>query len=429
MQGLGPIFDPRSSLKRKCVWFTIVFVAILFTTFNIYTQIVMYVDRPITVRVDFKKASDLQFPSITICNNNFAAYNATAGFVNGVQTLKIVKPLLFTTADNSSADFSAYNFTKYHIVGWEVFFALLSQDMNDMLLMCKWEQSPCSLTNFTPVFTDMGLCYSFNVNGSLAAREAGRSFGLKLTLDAKQDDYLRSMDHYYGAGFRVVVHAPGVPPIMSERGVAVSPGLHNFLAIDVKQLKNAEPSISQCGSKELKYYRTTYSTEACRLECRTDVISDTCGCRDLYMPNTDVRICDPPEFHTCLYPTLDEYLKSANHCEDLCPEPCQENLYRVTPSSNPLSDRFLDEFSTVMGQDPQYWRSNLVHLEIYLTSMTYEKVEKQLGYTLLQLFCDVGGAFGLLLGASILTLLEIVDFFLCRISAGGNVVVNSAGKR
>ena len=41
------------------------------------------------------------------------------------------------------------------------------------------------------------------VNGTVKAREAGRSFGLKLTLDAKQDDYLRSMDHYYGAGFRV----------------------------------------------------------------------------------------------------------------------------------------------------------------------------------------------------------------------------------
>ena len=44
------------------------------------------------------------------------------------------------------------------------------------------------------------------VNGSLKAREAGRSYGLKLTLDTKQDDYLRSMDQYYGAGFRVMTY-------------------------------------------------------------------------------------------------------------------------------------------------------------------------------------------------------------------------------
>jgi hypothetical protein len=55
-------------------------------------------------------------------------------------------------------------------------------------------------------------------------------------------------------------------------------------------------------------------------------------------------------------------------------------------------------------------------------------VEKQLGYTLLQLFCDVGGAFGLLLGASLLTLLEIVDFFVCRWSSG-NPNRKNAGSR
>ena len=114
-------------------------------------------------------------------------------------------------------------------------------------------------------------------------------------------------------------------------------------------------------------------------------------------------------------------LQGSTLCEDLCPEPCSEDLYRVTPSSNPFSRNFLAEFSATMGGHPDYWSQNLVHLELYLTSMTYEKVEKQLGYTLLQLFCDVGGAFGLLLGASLLTLLEIVDFFLCRISATGGV--------
>ena len=35
-----------------------------------------------------------------------------------------------------------------------------------------------------------------------------------------------------------MVHAPGVPPIMSEKGVAVSPGLHNFLPIDVKHVRH-----------------------------------------------------------------------------------------------------------------------------------------------------------------------------------------------
>ncbi|KAL8565298.1 hypothetical protein ACOMHN_001196 [Nucella lapillus] len=504
MQGLAPIFDPKSSLKRKLTWFTIVFVAVIFTGFNIYTQIIMYVHKPISVRVDFCKANDLDFPTVTLCNNNFAGYVSTASF-NAVDATMAVKPLLFTS-EKIEPDFSHFDFSKYRLVGWDKFFTILAQNMSQLMLRpllgetngedlpvnshsedfiievnlvlaayemakplaieyiirhlrgnarrevllrdredtntpekCQWEQTTCTLANFTPIFTDMGLCYSFNVNGTFKAREAGRSYGLKLTLDTMQDDYLRSLDHYYGAGFRVsphvptldslvknnesvlilirvVVHSSSVPPIMSEKGVAVSPGLHNFLAIDVKHLKNAKPSVSHCGSKALRYYRGTYSTEACRLECRADYINRSCGCRDTYMPNLHVRICDPPEFHSCIYPMMDEYLKQNTACEDLCPEPCSENLYQVTPSSNPFSQRFLQEFSQLTNKSADYWRQNLLHLEIYLTSMTYEKVEKQLSYTLLQLFCDVGGAFGLLLGASILTLLEIVDFFLCRLS-------------
>ena len=36
--------------------------------------------------------------------------------------------------------------------------------------------------------------------------------------------------------WQVAIHAPGVPPIMGEKGVAVSTGQHNFIAIKVKQV-------------------------------------------------------------------------------------------------------------------------------------------------------------------------------------------------
>ncbi|KAL8604420.1 hypothetical protein ACOMHN_042250 [Nucella lapillus] len=421
MQGLAPIFDPKSSLKRKLVWATIVLVAIVFTGFNIITQIAMYLDKPITVRVDFRRAEDLTFPTLTICNNNFASLAAATRF-NTVSALKLIRPLMLQTGNGSGPDFSALasEIQYFKTVGWEVFFKMLAQNMTKMLLKCQWEKTECTMANFTPVFTDMGLCYSFNLEGSLQVREAGRAYGLKLMLDTRQDDYLRSMDNYYGAGFRVQVHAHAVPPTMAEKGVAVSPGHHNFLAVDVKHLKNAEPSISQCGDRKLQYYpessANSYSIEACRLECRTDFIEERCGCRSLYMPNKALRICDPPEFYSCYAPTLNEYFQTSNQCEDLCPETCAENQYRVTPSSSPLAQTFLREVPALLGQDSDYWRHNLLHLEVYLCSMTHEMVEKQVAYTLLQLFCDVGGAFGLLLGASLLTLLEIVDFFLCIVS-------------
>jgi hypothetical protein len=81
-----------------------------------------------------------------------------------------------------------------------------------------------------------------------------------------------------------------------------------MLLFTVNQMINAPPSVSSCGSRDLKYY-STYSTEACRLECRTDAINKSCGCRFLYMPNTNVRICDPPEIFECMFPAFDQYTR------------------------------------------------------------------------------------------------------------------------
>ena len=39
-------------------------------------------------------------------------------------------------------------------------------------------------------------------------------------------------------------------------------------------------------------------------------------------------------------------------------------------------------------------------------------------YTILSLLCDIGGAFGLVLGSTILTLVEFLDFLVCLLASG-----------
>ncbi len=41
--------------------------------------------------------------------------------------------------------------------------------------------------------------------------------------------------------------------------------------------------------------------------------------------------------------------------------------------------------------------------------MTFDDIEEELGYTAIQLLCDIGGSLGLLLGASVLTFFEIIE--------------------
>lgn len=57
-------------------------------------------------------------------------------------------------------------------------------------------------------------------------------------------------------------------------------------------------------------------------------------------------------------------------------------------------------------------QKNVVMVSIYFSTMTVEEVTESPAYTWLALLSDVGGAFGLILGATFLTLIEFIDF-LC----------------
>ena len=54
-------------------------------------------------------------------------------------------------------------------------------------------------------------------------------------------------------------------------------------------------------------------------------------------------------------------------------------------------------------------------MQIFFSEMKYSLIETKAAYTFQSLMCDVGGALGLVIGATILTLCEVVDF-LFRLS-------------
>ncbi|XP_046582543.1 acid-sensing ion channel 1A-like [Haliotis rubra] len=278
------------------------------------------------------------------------------------------------------------------------------------IVICDWESRPCRQDDFVYKETDMGRCFTFNVNGSLQARKSGRSHGLRLVLNVEDVEYTRSIDGYLGTGFMIAVHAPEVPPIMSEMGIAVAPGSQHFMSFGVKKV-TANEGVGGCGMKFLKYYPGNYSRDACRQECEMDFIVSMCNCKDVSNPS-DVQLCTPQQYQECLIPAVEQYLETDTGCEAGCPEPCRYTRFTTQHSSSPLTRNYITAYTKAKGKTEEYWRRNLVILEMYMSSMTYEHMEKQVGYEILDLFCDIGGALGLLLGASLLTVLEVFDF-LC----------------
>ncbi|XP_046582534.1 acid-sensing ion channel 1-like [Haliotis rubra] len=248
-------------------------------------------------------------------------------------------------------------------------------------------------------------------NGSLLARNSGRAHGLRLLLNVQEEEYSRSHDKYFGTGFMVAVHAPEVIPIMSEMGMAVAPGFQHLVDIGVKVV-TAHEGIAGCGDRFLKYITGNYSREACKMECEMDFLLNMCNCRDFANPREDFAFCTLQQYSECYIPGRAKYRQTDSSCEAGCPEPCSYTRFTTQHSSSPLTRNYIAAYTKAKGKTEEYWRRNLVILEMYLSSMTYEHMEKQVGYGILDLFCDIGGALGLLLGASLLTVLEVFDF-LC----------------
>ncbi|XP_067664820.1 acid-sensing ion channel 1-like [Haliotis asinina] len=260
----------------------------------------------------------------------------------------------------------------------------------------------------------MGKCFTYNANGSLLARDSGRSHGLRVLLNVQEEEYTRSHDGYHGTGFMVAVHAPEVIPIMSEMGMAVAPGFQHLVGIGVKEV-TAHEGIGGCGARPLKYLTRNYSREACKEDCELDFTIDMCNCKDFTNYSIDIAVCTAQQYQECYIPAKARYLQTDTGCEAGCPEPCSNTRFTTQHSSCPLTRNYITAYTKAKGKTEEYWRKNLVILEMYMSSMTYEHIEKQLEYEILDLFCDIGGALGLLLGASLLTVLEVIDFLFITV--------------
>ena len=62
------------------------------------------------------------------------------------------------------------------------------------------------------------------------------------------------------------------------------------------------------------------------------------------------------------------------------------------------------------------FRNNFLNVDIYYKELSVEEIQQQPAFQFLSLLSEIGGFLGLLLGASVLTVCEVVDFIVITVS-------------
>ncbi|KAH0509881.1 Acid-sensing ion channel 5 [Microtus ochrogaster] len=359
--GIHNIAQNRSRV-RKAIWLSVVLGSVSLVAWQIYSRLVNFFTWPTTTSVEVQYVEKIEFPAVTFCNLNRFQAEAVSKFgiifflwdvVSKVLRLQEVSGNI--THSPEALDFvtSHQNFSITEFVKNNGFY--LNQDT---LLDCKFFGKPCGpkeefTDNPLPGFTDAGIIF--------------------------------------------VIHSPKKEPQFDGLGWSSPVGMHSRVTIRQLKTVHQEYPWGECKPDiKLKSF-TTYNTYSCLKECKAQHIQRLCGCLPFLLPD---------------HIELGGLCTMGTH-NSSCPVSCEEIEYPATVSYSTFpSQRALKFLAKKLNQSQEYLSENLVNIEINYSDLNYKITQQQKAVSVPELLADVGGQLGLFCGASLITIIEIIEYLL-----------------
>ncbi|XP_058827152.1 pickpocket protein 28-like [Topomyia yanbarensis] len=355
--------------------------------------------------------------------------------------------------------------------------------MEDMFAACRLRkvQVPCSAI-ISQSITQLGICYTFNAISSddlfkkdNLQREysyssaniksegwtledgyphtgdantypfrpigIGKKSSLGLVLISRKIDQDSCCNGPFN-GYYVSVHRPDEVPLFRSQYFRL-PHL-SFLSLNIKpeltfiskalQKNNFERR--QCyfsGERELRYFKV-YNYNNCLLECIANYTLQQCGCVSFDMPRSaEVHVCDASE-KFCYEDAADDVVASYDELNTTdewqepcgCVPPCTTLKYDVEIYRLPLD---FNSFAKAAGNlSRNYTGIEPAMLNIGFKNNWMLPLQRREMMGLSDILSHFGGLFGLLMGASVISLLELLYFCFVR-PCRNDIPADSTGVR
>uniref|UniRef100_A0A9J2PES5 Uncharacterized protein n=1 Tax=Ascaris lumbricoides TaxID=6252 RepID=A0A9J2PES5_ASCLU len=307
----------------------------------------------------------------------------------------------------------------------------LSYGKSEFIHMCSFNGQQCDIIADFKLHVDpaFGNCYTFNANkkNPLMSSRAGPSYGLRLMVFVNATDYLPTTE---ATGVRIAIHGQDEYPFPDTFGYSAPTGAVSSFGLSMRKVNRLSQPYGDCVPADRPlpenyiYMNYKYEPEGCYKSCYQSQIYDRCGCADPRYPvqNSSIRRCDSFDVlsRNCL---IREGIRFTRNHSCRCKHPCQQDVYTTTYSAAkwPSGSFQVGQCGSDLEKCISYYRlvfyfieyTQTYHaamIEIYYEQMSYEVLTESVSYLVVNLISDIGGQAGLWLGASVITLLEMVIF-------------------
>ncbi|XP_029662938.1 pickpocket protein 28-like [Formica exsecta] len=456
LHGFRYITMNGSTMIESAFWSVVCVSSIIFCVILMLRLWDNYSNNPIVTTIDATNPIwNVSFPGVTICNNNkvyrpHADIIAKNLYANGfsinesdkffLSLMKLIRPDKILI-DNVTAS----RFLDSLGTTVESLMEQLMQPCSALLVRCAWigQIRDCNKI-FKTVKSREGFCCAFNSHYNLNVRQntlneqtddppdfnissadlpgvreilkapgSGRDIGLAIALNVERNMYKATTRPFVGAS--VMIHDPIDFPDIGAHTASVLPGHVLAISVTSTSIKSMESLRYLPTNKRLCFFdeetpgETRYSFQSCISECIAKNIQRLCGCLPFYYPemHEGVRTCYLPDLDCLLsMRRSSEYWKTET-CKKCLPQ-CTDMMYQINLEDVKMDDVNFDSDIT-RGLDI----NNMSFVYIFFGDLSYVEYRKDSIINWDSLLASFGGIFGLCLGGSVISVIELV-YLLAR---------------
>lgn len=386
----------------------------------------------------------MTFPSVTICHANNYRLNAfdsteqnVSDIVNKLVKSTIQRSLYAREIIPSSDSDVTKAFTTAYLNSTVI--RQLSATPNGLYWnfqdWCKF--SFASFCTYPEDFRDyffshtLGFCKTFNHDRKYTQIAPGSAFGLSLKLYIDETGKVPLFNDN-GAGAILMVHPQDVYPNPYTEGILLPLGHESQISMrkmSFKRLKSPYKSNCTDGKGAFLVYPGRYTVQNCQYSCYVKYLLEECGYRE-----TAYQYHKPKEFAESANIARKKNLSTVEALECIgkianshngsktkdcyCQPACQEEkiITKATytqwphPSNAEYYRVLVSNFTNRKSLTKEELYQSLISVHVFFDELGYDNVRESPRSSVTNLFSQIGGQFGLWIGASVFSVIEIIIF-------------------